>query len=298
MKDVMNVAVVTYEPSWGNKEKNLNRIIGYIECAAARGANLVVLPETALTGYDADLTHEGDERMHHQLAESIPGPSSNAVADAIRNLGIYAVFGLSERAEDGTVYNSAVAIGPEGVLGRYRKMHLPAAEPTWAGRGEDPFMFETPWGPIGVSICYDTFAFPEIMSYYRASGCRLIANPFAVNTAVTAQNIKDSLEYLAANNAVYIASANCTGCAISDDFVGGSSVIGPGKNVPEICYYAGTPCGAPGSDEQELHLGTIDLSYVEKPFLAKKWASVDPDFRPDIYARLYTELAQKAPYRK
>ena len=225
MKDIMNVAVVTYEPRWGDKERNLNRIIGYLECAAARGANLVVLPETALTGYDADLDHEGDERMHHRLAEPIPGPSTEAVAEATHRLGVYAVFGLAERAEDGTVYNAAVACGPDGVLGRYRKMHLPADEPSWAGRGDEPFMFGTPWGPVGVSICYDTFVFSEIMRYYRASGCRLIANPFAVNTGVTARNIKDSLEYLAANNDVYIASANCTGCAISDDFVGGSSVM-------------------------------------------------------------------------
>lgn len=284
MKDIMNVAVVTYEPRWGDKERNLNRITGYIECAAARGANLVVLPETALTGYDADLEHAGDERMHHRLAEPIPGPSTEAVAEVTHRLGVYAVFGLAERAEDGTVYNAAVACGPDGVLGRYRKMHLPAAEPTWAGRGDEPFMFGTPWGPVGVSICYDTFVFSEIMRYYRASGCRLIANPFAVNTGVTARNIKDSLEYLAANNDVYIASANCTGCALTDDFVGGSSVIGPGKNVPAVHYYAGGPCGAPGSDEQELHLGTVDLSYVDKPFLAKQWADEDPDFRPDVYA--------------
>lgn len=298
MKDIMNVAVVTYEPRWGDKERNLNRITGYIECAAARGANLVVLPETALTGYDADLAHEGDERMHHRLAEPIPGPSTEAVAEVTHRLGVYAVFGLAERAESGTVYNSAAACGPDGVLGRYRKMHLPADEPTWAGRGDEPFMFGTPWGPVGVSICYDTFVFSEIMRYYRANGCRIIANPFAVNTGVTARNIKDSLEYLAANNDVYIASANCTGCALTDDFVGGSSVIGPGKNVPAVHYYAGGPCGAPGSDEQELHLGTVDLSYVDKPFLAKQWADEDPDFRPDVYARWYAELAEQERFKR
>ena len=90
MKDIMN-----------DKGRNLNRIIGYLECAAARGANLVVLPEAALTGYDADLDHEGDERMHHRLAEPIPGPSTEAVAEATHRLGVYAVFGLAERAEDG-----------------------------------------------------------------------------------------------------------------------------------------------------------------------------------------------------
>ena len=129
MKDIMNVAVVTFEPRWGDKERNLNRIVGYIECAAARGANLVVLPETALTGYDVVAAPEGEACMHHRLAEPIPGPSTEAVAEVTHRLGVYAVFGLAERAEDGTVYNAAVACGPDGVLGRYRKMHLPGRSP-------------------------------------------------------------------------------------------------------------------------------------------------------------------------
>ena len=75
-------------------------------------------------------------------------------------------------------------------------------------------------------------------------------------------------------------------------------MIGPGKNVPAVHYYAGGPCGAPGSDEQELHLGTIDLSYVDKPFLAKQWADADPDFRTGVYARWYAELAEQERFKR
>lgn len=298
-KDVLTLAVVCYEPTWGDKEKNLNRMKGFAECAAKRGADLVLFPETALTGYDLDPDAVGSEQMHHRLAEPIPGPSSLAMAEVAAEYGIYAVFGLAERADDGTVYNAAAVVGPEGtVLGGYRKMHLPATEPQWAARGCKPFIFETPWGKIGLSICYDTFVFNEIMRYYRACGCRLHLNPCAVDSSVTARNVKDAIEYQAANNAIYIASANCTGRHRVNDFVGGANVVGPGKNVPEVHYYAGCPFGDPGNDQQEMYMSTIDLSYTSKPFLAKLWDENEPDFRPDVYAIMYNELLDLPQYKK
>ena len=297
-KDVLNIAVVTYEPSWGDKEKNLWRMTGYIKAASRRGADLILFPETALTGYDVDDGATGADQMHCRLAEPFPGPSSLALARCAESCGIHVVYGYAERGEDGSVYNAAGVVGPGGPIGSYRKMHLPFAESSWAKRGDTPFMFDTEWGKMGVSICYDTFVFTELMRYYRASGCRIHLNPCAVDTTVTAHNIKDAVEFQAANNAMYIASANCTGCHRQNDFVGGSNVVGPGKNVPRIHYYVGSAFGSPGSDEQELLIGTIDLSYTDKPFLAKQWADSDPDFRPEIYARMFAELASKPPYRK
>lgn len=296
VKDVMNVAVVSYEPSWGDKEKNIRRMGGFAECAAKRGADLVLFPETALIGYDIDFAHEGDERMHHRLAEPIPGPATEALGKVAKECGIYIVFGLSERGDDGLVYNAAAVVGPAGdLVTSYRKMHLPALEPTWAARGDEPCIFETPWGKIGLSICYDTYAFTEIGRYYRASGCRLHLNPCAVDKGVSANNIKDCVEFQAANNSMYIASANCTGCYDTSDFVGGANVIGPAKNVPEVRYYAGTPFGAPGSDEQELYIGTIDLSYVSKPFLAGQYEGDNPDLRPEVYIKMYERLLEEEP---
>lgn len=298
VKDVINVAVVTYEPVWGDTAKNLSRMIDYTECAAKRGANLIVFPETALCGYDLDPEFTGIDQMHHRVAETVPGPSSEALAAVAAEHNVYVVYGLSELGADGKVYNSAAVVGPEGVIGSYQKMHLPATEPLWAARGAKPFMFDTEWGKMGVAICYDSYVFTELMRYYRAHGCRMHINPCAVDTSVTAKNIKESVEYNSGNNAIYIASANCTGFHRVNDFVGGSNIIGPAKNVPDIHYYAGSAFGTPGSDEQEMHIGTIDLSYVEKPFLAKQWAETDPDFRPAIYAKMYEELSQLPKYAR
>lgn len=297
VQDVLTLAVVSFEPVWGDKEKNFNRMRGFAECAAKRGADIVLFPETALIGYDLDPEHTGAEQMHHRLAEPVPGPSSLALAETARKHGIYVAFGLAERAEDGTVYNAAAVACPDGsVAGGYRKMHLPATEPCWAARGSEPLMIDTPWGKIGIAICYDTFVFNEIMRFYRASGCRLHLNPCAVDSSVTAHNIKDAIEYQAANNAMFIASANCTGHHRVNDFVGGANVVGPGKNVPEIHYYAGRPFGEKGNDEQEMYLGTIDLSYASKPFPAKLWDESEPDFRPDVYVSMYEKLLELPQY--
>ena len=291
VKDILNIAVVSYQPSWGDKEKNLARIIGFSECAAKRGADMVVLPELALNGYDAE-PDLGDDCMHHRLAEAIPGPSTAALGEVTKRYGIYVAFGLAERSEDGSVYNSAAVVGPEGdVVASYRKMHLPGLEATWAGRGSEPCVFDTPWGKVGLSICYDTFAFTEIMRYERAAGCRLHLNPASVGVFVTNDNIRTSVKFQAANNSMYIATANNTGFYRTDDLVGGANVVGPAKNCPEVHYYAGIPFGAPGSDEQELYLGTIDLSYTAKPSCTSgQWEGEKPDFNPALYIDMYQKL--------
>lgn len=291
-KDIVNVAVVNFESVWGDKEKNLNRILGYTECAAKRGADIVVFPELALTDYAGDTENSGENMMHRRLAETLPGPSSEAVAELTRRYGIYVIYGLAERDGD-KVYNAAAVVGPDGLIGSSRKMHLPWSEAEWAERGDKPFYFESPWGPIGVGICYDTYAFGEVMRYFRALGCRLYLNPTAVDTNVTAQNVKDAVEYLSANNCIYIASANLTGAATANDMIGGSNIIGPSKNAPAVHYYAGQAFGSPGSDEQEMYLGTLDLSYVNKSFLSKQWKENDPDFRPELYIDMYRQIQEK-----
>jgi predicted amidohydrolase len=134
------------------------------------------------------------------------------------------------------------------------------------------------------------------MRYYRAKGCRLVVNPTAVNTNVTANNVKDSIEYLSANNAIYIASANLIGLTQGSKMIGGSSIIGPSINVPEVFYYGGTPFDAPKAAEEELHIATIDLSITEKPFLAKQWSDDEPDWRPEIYMEMYKEIANTEKY--
>ena len=120
----------------------------------------------------------------------------------------------------------------------------------------------------------------------------------SINTGVTAKNIKESLEYNSANNAIFIASSNCTGLYKTDDFVGGSNIIGPGKNAPETHYYAGYAPGTPGSDEQEMYIGTLDLTFVSKSWHHLQWIEENPDFRPQIYIRMYEEIAKLPKYQQ
>ena len=178
VKDVIKVSTVAFNAKWGDKEKNLNRMKGYIEAAASEGANLIVFPEMALTGYDDEEDKAKPDKMQSKLAEVVPGHSSEAIAELTKKLGVYVAFGMPERDEKDSsiIYNAACVCGPEGVIGAYRKIHLPYPEPHWATRGTKPFIFDTPWGPVGLAICYDTYCFQELMRYYAAKGCRLYIN--------------------------------------------------------------------------------------------------------------------------
>ena len=85
MKDIMKVSTVAFNAKWGDKEANLNRMAGYIEAAAAEGSNLIVFPEMGLTGYDDEEDKPLKEKMQYKLAETVPGPSSEKIAELTKN---------------------------------------------------------------------------------------------------------------------------------------------------------------------------------------------------------------------
>lgn len=81
MKNIIKVSTVAFNAIWGDKETNLNRMIGYIEAAASEGSNLIVFPEMGLTGYDDEEEKPLDKKMQYRLAETVPGPSSEKIAE-------------------------------------------------------------------------------------------------------------------------------------------------------------------------------------------------------------------------
>src|SRR5919198_2639789 len=113
----MRVAVAQLEPQLGEKKRNLETCLARLEEAAAVGAELLVLPECAIPGYMFDSAEEA-----LPYAEEIPGPSTQTLAGACRRLGAHVVCGLLERDGD-ALYNAAVLVGPDGLVGRYRKTH-------------------------------------------------------------------------------------------------------------------------------------------------------------------------------
>ena len=282
MKDILNLAVVNFAPVWGDKEKNLSRILEYIDAAGRQGVQMIVFPETALTGYDVESGDlEREARMHRRLAEPIPGPASNAVFALAKKYHLYAIFGMAERDEKAPekVYNSAAVVGPEGVIGACRKIHLPFTEGQWADSGDKPFLFDTPWGPVGVGICYDFYCFPEITRYARAMGARLFVNCTAICT----------LESPGAGGDL----GNC-GRDVTSWFMGGSSILGPSTTMTHFHYYAGQPFLSEHADESGMRSAVIDLSGTRHSFLESVWGGgiENGDWRPDRYIQWLREAIE------
>jgi predicted amidohydrolase len=164
------VAVVQFSPNSGDVAGNLDRVAG--ETAALGDADLVVFPELVVTGSVAD--RETAER----LAESIPGVSTERLREIAASAGAYLVAGLIERdADSGQLYNSAVLVGPSGVCGTYRKLHLAGEDRAWATPGDLGLpTFDIPAGRIGVLIGYDVL-FPEAARSLALDGADIIACP-------------------------------------------------------------------------------------------------------------------------
>lgn len=304
MKNIVTIAVVDFRPAWGEKEKNLERIAGYVEAAGKRGADIVVLPEIALHGGVDELTQPIlEEKMHRKQAETIPGPASEMIAEITKKYGMYAFFGMAERdaMNSSKVYNSVAICGPEGVIGANRKLHLPCDDANWSIptdeiAGGNTMLIDTKWGPIGIGICYDVYEFPEISRYFRAKGARLLVHCTAVSEAVGINKSNIALQYHSSTASMYIATSNIFGMqpGLDFEFMGGSSIIGPSSIGTEIEYYAGHPFGEKGAVRGNMHIATVDLSYVENNHLAQLWTYNErvgkPDWRPDVYKAMLQDV--------
>jgi predicted amidohydrolase len=142
-------------------------------CVSATGADLVVLPETASTGF---ITGISAEELWDVVSE-VPGPVTEPIQAAARDLGVHVVWGTYERgARRGVVHNAAVLIGPSGdVLGVYRKTHPFAGERCdqggWVTAGDEVCVVDTELGRIGMIICFDG-DYPELSRITAVRGRR------------------------------------------------------------------------------------------------------------------------------
>jgi predicted amidohydrolase len=166
----VRLAAVHYRPQGGQTPAdNCRQYEPLIAEAARRKADLVVLGET--------LTYVGLGKKYHEVAEPIPGPSTDYFGRLANEHNLYIVPGLLER--DGhLVYNVAVLIGPDGrVVGKYRKVCLPRGEVEGGiAPGAEYPVFETRFGRVGLMVCYDGF-FPEVARELSNRGAEVIAWP-------------------------------------------------------------------------------------------------------------------------
>ena len=299
MEDVINLAVVNFRTLWGKKDINVKRIAGYVEAAAKRGADMVVFPEMALTGYDDEAQIEKPMKMQTMAAETIPGKSTQIVKEIAVKYGVYALFGMPECIDEkrDIIYNSIAILTPKGETLHYRKLHLPLSEPNWATRGDDIILLDTPWGKVGMGICYDVYKFPELIRYAAAKGARLFLNCTAYGgTAVSGKLLRSELENDVATNQVFLASSNLTGMDKYTLFPGCSHILGPSGKAGEILYYAGKPLDSKDASTPGIIMASLDLTIATQnpnyPLVTENPYTGCPDIRPELYKEWYQEIVK------
>jgi predicted amidohydrolase len=206
-------------------KSNVDRCVTWVErCVAATGAELVVLPETASTGFTPALS----AAALHALVEAVPGPLTAPVQEVAARLGVHVVYGSYERGPGpDVVYNTAVLIGPSGdVLGTYRKTHLFCGEDKpgggWVTPGDTATVVETELGRIGLMICFDG-DYPELARVMAVRGAEVICRPSALLRSADIWELTSRAR--AYDNHVFVVAANATGIDPAGLIYFGNSMI-------------------------------------------------------------------------
>ncbi|WP_255016824.1 carbon-nitrogen hydrolase family protein [Cyanobium sp. A2C-AMD] len=148
----VKVAAVDFIPAWGDLDGNIRRLVQAAERVAAEGVQYSVFPETAISGYDF-----ADPAQLAPFVDTIPGRATDALLPVLKRTGMLMSVGIAEKdAYTGIFYNTAVLLGPEGIIGKYRKNGLNGQDVQLFGPGDtDVGVFDTPIGRIALIICYD-----------------------------------------------------------------------------------------------------------------------------------------------
>jgi predicted amidohydrolase len=194
------------------------------QCVDATGAELVVLPESATTGYTPGL----DPAALWDLVSEVPGPVTEPLQDTAARLRTHIVVGTYERGEArGTVHNTAVLIGPTGaVLGTYRKTHVFYLEDRdqggWVTRGDQAVVVDTELARVGLLICYDG-DFPELARAEAVLGAEILCRPSALLRSADIWELTNRAR--AYDNHVFVVGANATGSDPAGMLYFGNSMI-------------------------------------------------------------------------
>jgi predicted amidohydrolase len=206
-------------------KSNVDNCVAMVErCVEATGAELVVLPETATTGFSPAVT--AGELW--ELMDVVPGEVTLPLQRVASRLGVHLVVGTYERGDPpGTVYNTALLVGPNGdVLGTYRKTHLFAGENVahggWVTPGDAATVVRTELGSIGLIICFDG-DYPELARVNAIRGAEIICRPSALLRSADIWELTNRAR--AYDNHVYVIGANATGVDPAGLIYFGNSMI-------------------------------------------------------------------------
>jgi N-carbamoylputrescine amidase len=269
----VNVGLVQMSCS-ANPEENLKKAIEKIREAAAKGAQIVCLQELFRSLYFCDV----EDYENFNLAESIPGPSTEAISKVAKELNVVVIASLFEKRTNGIYHNTTAVIDGDGsYLGKYRKMHIPD-DPAYYEKfyftpGDLGYkVFKTRFATIGVLICWDQW-YPEAARITALMGAEILFYPTAIGWATSQNEETNSEQYNAwqtiqrshaVANGIHVVSVNRVGFEQNGamKFWGGSFVANP---FGKLLYLA-------SHDKEEVHVMPLDLGKTDRyrthwPFL-------------------------------
>lgn len=257
-----------------DKEANLNKAVERVREAAAKGAQIVCLQELFTSLYFCDV----EDYANFQLAEAIPGPSTDRLTAVAKELGVVIIASLFEKRAEGLYHNTTAVLDADGTyLGKYRKMHIPD-DPAYYEKfyftpGDLGYkVFKTKFATIGVLICWDQW-YPEGARITSLMGAEILFYPTAIGWATSQDAPTNTEQYNAwqtiqrshsVANGVHVVSVNRVGLEQQGamKFWGGSFITNP---FGSIMYQA-------SHENEEVHVEELDLSKTDQyrthwPFL-------------------------------
>ncbi len=283
----LRVACVQMDPRVGERDANVASSLSLLETCAAKGAQLIVLPELCNSGYKFKSREEA-----FALSEEVPhGPTASAWLVAASRLSITIVGGIAERYQ-GRLYNSAVVVGPDGYIGTYRKNHL------WS---EENLFFEpgnlgvpvwcTPFGRIAVAICYDIW-FPETFRLAALQGADILCVP--TNWVPMPEQPDDSAVMAnilamagAHSNSLYVAAADRIGTERGQEFLGRSVIVG---------HTGWLVAGPASATDEEVLIADINVSDARRRRALNEFNQSLRDRRIDLYDEMLGAGIQRGWY--
>ncbi|VAX32158.1 Aliphatic amidase AmiE, partial [hydrothermal vent metagenome] len=261
----MKVGFVQNDPEFGKIENNREHVVRVL---SGQSADLFVLPELFTTGYQFVSRAEA-----LGLAETIPdGVTTKALLALAKTINSHIVAGIAEREGD-AVYNSAIIVGPNGYIGKYRKAHLFDTEKEIFVPGNTPFeVFDLGFARVGIMICFD-WRFPETARTLALKGADIIAHP--ANLVLT--HCPQAMITRCLENGVFIVTADRVGCEERIPghplkFMGQSQVVTP---FGEVLYRASLT-------EEETHVVEVDIGLAREKYLNPN-NHIFQDRREDLY---------------
>jgi N-carbamoylputrescine amidase len=249
---------------------NFEKAVLKIREAAALGANIVCLQELFKSLYFCDV----EDHKNFDLAEAIPGPSTEKLGTLAAELGVVIIASLFEKRAHGLYHNTTAVIDADGsYMGKYRKMHIPddpgyyekfyftPGDASSDDSGEDRQgyrIFETKFAKIGVLICWDQW-YPEAARITSLMGAEVLFYPTAIGWDMNETDPVINEEQYGAwqtiqrshavANGVYVVSVNRVGQEAEQQFWGGSFIANPQGRLLYLAPH----------DREIVHTETIDL---------------------------------------